>query len=228
MPNASIVASLSAALEQCALHGGPQFFQSPLRLTIPTYDPQIADQFYLSERPIYVIQSIETHGKTYSPERWIVKIEEDENGINHIVHPLTNSKLTNVAFDKVLNSFNFGICEWNKEYVIQYAPKDQAAGVSGDNGESKLAMIRKVAFMSLSPGCEDFVLLLVDYPGWSAFLFKSAELQWTRFSTNCWGYDVTQFSGKLYAVDRYRTIVTVNPNNFKSKFSWDLWYGYSC
>ena len=25
--------------------------------------------------------------------------------------------------------------------------------------------IRKVAFMSLSPGREDFVLLLVDYPG---------------------------------------------------------------
>lgn len=69
--------------------------------------------------------------------------------------------------------------------------------------------------MSLSPGCEDFVLLLVDYPGWSVFLFKSAELQWTRFSTNCWGYDVIRFSGKLYAVDRYRTVVTVNPTTSK-------------
>lgn len=186
----------------------------PLRLTIPTYDPQIADHFYLSEHSIFVIQSIETRGQTYSPERWIVKIEEDENGINHLLHPLTNSRLTNVAFDKVLNSFNFDICEWSKEYVIQYAPKDQDAGVSGDNGESKLA-IRKVAFMSLSPGCEDFVLLLVDYPGWSVFLFKSAEFQWTRFSTNCWGYGVTKFSGKLYAVDRYRKIVTVNPTTSK-------------
>ncbi|KAK9987583.1 hypothetical protein SO802_027822 [Lithocarpus litseifolius] len=186
----------------------------PLYLTIPTYDPQIADQFYLSERPTYVIQSIETQGQTYSPEHWIVKIEEDENGINHLVHPLTNSKLRNVAFDMVLNSFNFGVYEWSKEYVIQYAPKDQAAGVSGDNGESMLA-IRKLAFMSLSPGCEDFVLLLVDYPGWFVFLFKSTELQWTRFSTNFWGYDVTQFSGKLHAVDRYRTIVTVNPTTSK-------------
>ena len=65
----------------------------PLRLTIPTYDPQIADHFYLSEHSIFVIQSIETRGQTYSPERWIVKIEEDENGINHLLHPLTNSRL---------------------------------------------------------------------------------------------------------------------------------------
>nr|POE99592.1 f-box protein [Quercus suber] len=63
----------------------------------------------------------------------------------------------------VLNSFNFDICEWSKVYVIQYAPKDQATGVSGDNGDSKLA-IRKVAFMSLSPGFDRYRTIVTVNP----------------------------------------------------------------
>ena len=178
-------------------------------MKIPTYDPEIADHFCLSERTIYLIQSIETHDQNYLPERWIVKIEEDEHGIKHLLHPMTSSILTTAAFDKVLDSFNFSIHEWSKEYVLLYTPKNQADGETVNDDEKKLAF-KKVAFMSLSPGSEDFGLLLVDYLTNSALLFQSAEMQWTEIPVSN-PYHATVFQGRLHLVNLFGQMFTINP-----------------
>jgi hypothetical protein len=47
--------------------------RKPRCLKIPTYDPRVADHFYLSEHTIYLIELPENPDQTAPPERWFVK-----------------------------------------------------------------------------------------------------------------------------------------------------------
>ena len=115
----------------------------------------VTDHVYLSERIIYVIELPRTPDKTAPLEQWFVKVEEDEHAVHHLLHPLTNSKLTIAPFEKVLDSSNLQVHEWSKEYVLQYLPVS-ADGALND-GESNM-VVKDVAFMSMCSGTEDFVL----------------------------------------------------------------------
>lgn len=134
--------------------------RKPHWLKIPIYDTQVADHFCLSERTIYLIESRENPDQTTPPDCWFIKIREDKFGRKHPLHPLTNFKITrSTAFRKVyLSCSKFQVHEWSTEYVLQYTPKDKTCIDSAYHEERNL-MVQKVAFMSLSPGSEDFVLL---------------------------------------------------------------------
>ena len=68
---------------------------------------------------------------------------------------MTSSILTTAAFDKVLDSFNFSIHEWNREYVLLYTPKDQGAGEIVENDDEKKFAFKKVARSSGGAGAGD-------------------------------------------------------------------------
>lgn len=186
--------------------------RKPHWLKIPTYDTQVADHFYLSERKIYLIESRENPDQTIPPDCCFVKIREDKFGRKHLLRPLTNSKITrSTAFQKVyLNCSKFQVHEWSTEYVLQYTPKDKTCIDSAYHEERNL-MVQKVAFMSLSPGSEDFVLLASGVPRNFAFLFRSSTWEWTKIERYSYCYDVARFSERLFAVDECRKTITIHP-----------------
>ena len=63
----------------------------PCVLKIPTYNTLVTDHVYLSKCIIYVIELLGNIDKTAPLEQWFVKVEEDEHGVHHLLHPLTNS-----------------------------------------------------------------------------------------------------------------------------------------
>ena len=63
----------------------------PCVLKIPTYNTLVTDHVYLSKCIIYVIELLGNLDKTAPLEQWFVKVEEDEHGVHHLLHPLTNS-----------------------------------------------------------------------------------------------------------------------------------------
>ena len=127
----------------------------PCVLKIPTYNTLVTDHVYLSKRIIYVIELPRNPDKTAPLEQWFVKGEEDEHGVHHLLHPLTNSKLTTTPFQKLFDSSNLQVHEWSKEYVLQYLLVS-ANGALND-GESNM-VVKDVAFVSMCLGSEDFVL----------------------------------------------------------------------
>ena len=170
----------------------------PRRLKIPNFDLQFADHFYLLERTIYVVGPPESFVQSYyhPPQFWFVKVEEDEHGIKHLLHPLTSSKIKTSFFQNVLDSSKFEVYEWGKEYVLQYNPKDQASREY--DYERKLAF-RKVAFKGLSRDTYsgDFELLLEHFLG-GLVLFNSADMQWTRLDFPLYlTYSLITISGRF-------------------------------
>lgn len=98
----------------------------------------------------------------------------------HLLHPLTNSKIKSSAFQIVLDTLNLNLFEWDKEYVLQYKPKNQAACESLEYDDERKLASKRVVFRSLNQDSEEFELLLELFL-WGLVLFKSADMQWTRF-----------------------------------------------
>ena len=142
----------------------------PLRLKIPTYDPHVADHFYLVERTIYLV------GSPRTLKFYFVKVEEDEHGTMHLLHPLTNSKIKSSAFQIVSDTLNLNLFEWDKEYVLQYKPKNQAACESLEYDDERKLASKRVVFRSLNQDSEEFELL------WELFLWGIGFIQVSRYA----------------------------------------------
>nr|XP_023879590.1 F-box protein SKIP23-like [Quercus suber]POE76681.1 f-box protein skip23 [Quercus suber] len=142
----------------------------PLRLKIPTYDPPVADHFYLVERTIYLV------GSPRTLKFYFVKVEEDEHGTMHLLHGIPY-KFQNKsgAFQIVLDTLNLNLFEWGKEYVLQYKPKNQAACESLEYDDKRKLAFKRVIFRSLSQDSEEFELLLELF-SWGIGFYSSQQI----------------------------------------------------
>ncbi|XP_024161660.1 F-box protein SKIP23 isoform X1 [Rosa chinensis] len=164
--------------------------------------------FHLSKRTVFLI------GPPESPDRWLVKIEEDVPGRMHLLNPLSRLPLSPLpeAFPKVLDLSRFWIFDLGEEYVlhcVNFRPLVNALG-----GAANLYM-EKVVFMCLGDESSDFVLLTIHVSGRLA-MFKSVDKKWTIIHDMPSPYDdVMLFKGQFYAVDGTgRTVVVgLDSNN---------------
>ncbi|XP_024196286.1 F-box protein SKIP23-like [Rosa chinensis] len=102
--------------------------------------------FHLSKRTVFLI------GQPKSPNRWLVKIQEDLPGRMHLLNPLSWLPLSPLpeAFPKVMDLSRFWIFDLGEEYVLHCVNFRPLVNVLG--GAANLYM-EKVVFMCFGSCC---------------------------------------------------------------------------
>ncbi|KAL6214100.1 hypothetical protein ACLB2K_013538 [Fragaria x ananassa] len=150
--------------------------------------------FHLSKRTVFLL------APPKSPDRWLLKIEEDVPGRSHLRNPLSRSSPCPLpeTFPKVLDLSRFRVFDLGEEYALHHVNFRPLVNALG--GAANLYR-EKVVFMWLGDESSDYVLLTIHVSGQLA-LFKSVEKRWTIIHEMPSPYDdVILFRGQFYAVD---------------------------
>ncbi|KAF9620852.1 hypothetical protein IFM89_015093 [Coptis chinensis] len=161
--------------------------------------------FHLSKRLILHVSS----PSNQQNEGWIIKLEQDDSNLSHLLNPLSESKIQPLpeTFPKHFDILNLRVFELCQEYVLRYADK-WPLSFAGD------VYREKVIFSPTPPWSNemDYVIMTIHVSGKLA-LFRLKDNVWSIIDEMPNPYeDVIHFKGRFYAVDGTGRAVVVAPD----------------
>lgn len=175
--------------------------------------------FTISRRRIFLLSSSHADHIPHSPSDasnvssiyavncsnpWIIKTEEIQPGIFHILHPFSRTLIDPLPrdFPTFIDLSNVRVCELGLEYVLRYNERP----LSGDLGDFYRG---KVAYLLRNDG--EFLLSAIHVCG-KLGIFKSVDLKWTVIEDDLhYPYDdVVAFYEDIYAVNNEGWTVKVD------------------